>query len=267
MKSGIINIIANRNKDSQITMKRLRRILEQKGYTMSNEYDKSAELNICIGGDGAFLRAVHKTSFPTIPFVGINTGHLGFFQEIHKNDLESFAENYRKGAYDLEKIYLMECRVETKDRTFHLHSLNEFVVRNRSSQVVHLSVHIAERHLQNFSGDGLIISSSAGSTAYNYSAGGAILYPSLNGYQLTPLAPINTKAYRSLYNSIVIPNDTLLDIYPERRYQSTLLVISDGMELSFKQIRKLRFDIGERYIRRLVFDKNYYWTNLKDKFL
>ena len=58
-----------------------------------------------------------------------------------------------------------------------------------------------------------------------------------------------------------------MDIYPERRYQSSLLVISDGMELSFKQIRRLRFDIAERYIQRLLFDKNYYWTNLKDKFL
>ncbi len=267
MKSGIINIIANRNKDSQVTMQKLRRLLEQNGFKAPGTYDPKAELNICIGGDGAFLRAVHKTSFPTIPFVGINTGHLGFFQEIHKNDLNSFVRQYMQGDYTIERIHLMECNVITRDREFHLHSLNEFVVRNRSSQVVHLSVNIAEKHLQNFSGDGLIISSSAGSTAYNYSAGGAILYPSLDGYQLTPLAPINTKAYRSLYNSIVIPNDTLLDIYPERRYQSSLLVISDGMELSFKQIRKLRFDIGERYIQRLIFDRNYYWTNLKDKFL
>lgn len=267
MNSGIINIIANRNKESQITMQKLRRLLEQRGFSVPRDYTAKADLNICIGGDGAFLRAVHKTSFPTVPFVGINTGHLGFFQEIHKNDLESFVNNYIKGDYTLERIHLMDCQVETRDRQFQLHSLNEFVVRNRSSQVVHLSVNIAERHLQNFSGDGLIISSSAGSTAYNYSAGGAILYPSLDGYQLTPLAPINTKAYRSLYNSIVIPNDTLLDIYPERRYQSSLLVISDGMELSFKQVRKLRFDIGERYIQRLIFDRNYYWTNLKDKFL
>lgn len=267
MNSGIINIIANKNKDSQITMRKLTRLLEEKGYSVPREYRAQADLNICIGGDGAFLRAVHKTSFPTVPFAGINTGHLGFFQEIHKNDLELFVDNYHKGDYTLERINLMECHVYTKDREFHLHSLNEFVVRNRSSQVVHLSVDIAEKHLQDFSGDGLIISSSAGSTAYNYSAGGAILYPTLDGYQLTPLAPLNTKAYRSLYNSIVVPNDTVMDIYPERRYQSSLLVISDGMELSFKQIRRLRFDIAERYIQRLLFDKNYYWTNLKDKFL
>ena len=265
--SGSINIIANRNKDSQMTMQRLKKILLREGYTVPSENDPRAVLNICIGGDGAFLRAVHKTSFPTIPFVGINTGHLGFFQEIHKSELEAFVQNYKKGEFNIEKLHLMECSIETRDRNFHLHALNEFVVRNQTSQVIHLEVHIAGRHLQNFSGDGLIISSSAGSTAYNYSAGGAILYPALDGYQLTPLAPINTKAYRSLYNSIVIPNDTVMDIIPERRYSSSMLVISDGMELKFKQIRKLKFDIGDRNIRRLVFDKNYYWTNLKDKFL
>lgn len=267
MQSEVINIIANRNKDSQITLQKLRKLLQNHGYRVSTETDPNAILNICIGGDGAFLRAVHKTSFPTVPFVGINTGHLGFFQEIHKSALEEFVENYTTGNFTLEKIHLMECNVETRDRNYRLHALNEFVVRNQTSQVVHLEVFIADRHLQSFSGDGLIISSSAGSTAYNYSAGGAILYPSLNGYQLTPLAPINTKAYRSLYNSIVIPNDTMMEIVPERRYASSMLVIADGMELKFRQIRNLRFDIADRYIQRLVFNKNYYWTNLKDKFL
>ncbi len=267
MQSGLINIIANRNKDSQITMQKLRKLLQHNGYRVTDDNDPRAALNICIGGDGAFLRAVHKTSFPTIPFVGINTGHLGFFQEIHKTALEEFVKNLKSDNYTVDKIHLMECHIQTRERTFHLHALNEFVVRNQTSQVVHLQVYIADRHLQNFSGDGLIVSSSAGSTAYNYSAGGAILYPSLNGYQLTPLAPINSKAYRSLYNSIVIPNDTIMDIVPEKRYASSMLVIADGMELKFRQIQNLKFDIADRYIRRLVFNKNYYWTNLKDKFL
>lgn len=248
-------------------MQKLRKLLSQYSYRVTTEFDPRAVLTVCIGGDGAFLRAVHKTAFPTVPFVGVNTGHLGFFQEIRKSELESFVQNFHHGRYTVEDIHLMECHVETREKTFHLHALNEFVVRNQTSQVIHLQVDIAGKHLQNFSGDGLIISSSAGSTAYNYSAGGAILYPSLNGYQLTPLAPINTKAYRSLYNSIVIPNDTIMDIIPERRYQSTMLVIADGMELRFKQVQKLTFDIADRYIRRLVFNKNYYWANLKDKFL
>lgn len=264
---GIINIIANKNRDSQSTLRKLKRLLLEAGYQVPTEYHKGANLNICIGGDGAFLRAVHRTAFPYTPFVGINTGHLGFFQEIHRDNLEDFVEKFKAKQYTVEKLYLMECDVKTRDRSFHLYSLNEFVVRNASSQVIHLDVYVADRHLESFSGDGLIVSSSAGSTAYNYSAGGAVLYPALDGYQLTPLAPINTKAYRSLYNSIVLPNDTILRIEPERRYTNSTLVISDGMELKFQQIESLRFDIAQRYIRRLVFDKNYYWTNLRDKFL
>ncbi len=267
MRSGIINIISNRNRDSQNTMHRLIKLFKDAGYHASEEFNPKAELTVCIGGDGAFLRAVHKTSFPTIPFVGVNTGHLGFFQEIHQDDLENFVQNYKHRKYKVERMYLLECQIETRERHFQLYALNEFVVKNQQNQVIHLKVDVEERHLQNFSGDGLIISSSAGSTAYNYSAGGAILYPTLNGYQLTPLAPINTKAYRSLYNSIVVPNDTILDIYPEKRYQSSTLVISDGLEVKFNQVKRFRFDIAQRYIRRLVFNKNYYWTNLKDKFL
>ena len=56
-------------------------------------YDANAELNICIGGDGAFLRAVHSNNFPNIPFVGINTGHLGFFQEILPENIDDLLKN------------------------------------------------------------------------------------------------------------------------------------------------------------------------------
>ena len=97
MQAGVINIIANRNKDSQITMQKLRKLLSQYSYRVTTEFDPRAVLTVCIGGDGAFLRAVHKTAFPTVPFVGVNTGHLGFFQEIRKSELESFVQNFHHG--------------------------------------------------------------------------------------------------------------------------------------------------------------------------
>ena len=67
MNSGIINIIANKNKDSQITMRKLTRLLEEKGYSVPREYRAQADLNICIGGDGAFCALCTKPRFPPSP--------------------------------------------------------------------------------------------------------------------------------------------------------------------------------------------------------
>ncbi len=76
----IINIISNYDLESKNTRELLISKLENKGFLIPDKFDENAELNICIGGDGgAFLRAVHRHEFTPIPFVGINTGHLGFF--------------------------------------------------------------------------------------------------------------------------------------------------------------------------------------------
>ncbi len=80
----------------------------ERGFLVSEKYDKDAELNICVGGDGAFLRAVHRHKFPTIPFVGVNTGHLGFFQEISPNKIDPFIMKYIKKDFLKERIFLID---------------------------------------------------------------------------------------------------------------------------------------------------------------
>ena len=94
MDNKIINIISNKNYESRKTKKNLIYKLQEKGFLTPEKYDKNAILNICIGGDGAFLRAVHRNAFPEIPFVGINTGHLGFFQELQPNEVDRFISMY-----------------------------------------------------------------------------------------------------------------------------------------------------------------------------
>ncbi len=107
-----------------------------------------------------------------------------------------------------------------------------------------------------------------GSTAYNFSSGGSIIYPSLKTLQLTPLSPISSRAYRSLTNSAVIPGGELkITIKPEYRYENSILVIVDGIEHRYDNITEINFTIPEKTISRLNFDRNMYWNNLKSKFL
>mgnify|MGYP001943855159 FL=1 len=133
--------------------------------------------------------------------------------------------------------------------------------------MVHLEVFIDGNHLEKFSGDGIIVSTPVGSTGYNFSSGGSIVYPSLKTLQITPLSPISSRVYRSLLNSIIIPGEITTTIEPEYRSETSILVVVDGVEVKYDNINKIDFTISEKTISRLNFDKNMYWNNLKSKFL
>ncbi len=266
-KNRIINIIANRNIESKKTASKLSKKLKSKGFIVPIQYDPKAELNICIGGDGAFLRAVHNNNFPKIPFVGVNTGHLGFFQEISPKYMDEFIDRYIEKDYIIEKILLVDAEICTNKKTFNLTGVNEIAIKGIKSKVVHLKVYIDGSYLQKFSGDGIVISTPVGSTAYNFSSGGSIIYPSLRTLQITPLSPISSDAYRSLPNSAVIPGDIIISIKPEFRYENSILLINDGTEFRYDKITNINLVLSDKYINRLIFDKDMYWSNLKSKFL
>lgn len=266
-KSRKINLISNKNFESRKTSMQLIEKLSQRGFIVSEKYDNNAELNITVGGDGAFLRAVHRNKFPKIPFVGINTGHLGFFQEILPENIDDFINKYIQEDYEVEEISLVESKIVTNKRVYTLTSVNEIVVKGIKSKVIHLDLSIDGNHLEKFSGDGIIISTPVGSTAYNFSSGGAIIYPSLETLQITPLSPISSKAFRSLPNSAIVPGNLTITITPEKRYTNSTLIVNDGVEFKYDDIKYIDFKMSDKKIYKLNFDKNMYWNNLKSKFL
>lgn len=263
----IINIISNRNYESRKIKEKVKDKFREKGFIATEDYDRNAELNVCIGGDGAFLRAVHRNKFSQIPFVGINTGHLGFFQEISTNRIDEFIQDFVNGNYVNEKICLVQADIVTKRKSYRLTAVNEIVVKGVRSKVIHLDILIDNNHLQKFCGDGVIMSTPSGSTAYNFSAGGSIVYPTLEALQITPLSPINSKAYRSLYNSMVLAGHQKVTIKPELRYSNLTLIVNDGMEFSYDNIVKIDVCLSDKTINMLKFSEFSYWENLKSKFL
>ena len=263
----IINIISNDNPESKKTSNLLIDKLSDNDFILPSQYDNNAELNICVGGDGAFLRTVHRHQFPNIPFVGINTGHLGFFQEILPENIDEFVKKYINEDYITEEIFLVKANVCTQNKCFQLFGVNEIAIKGIKSKVVHLEIFIDGNHLENFCGDGIIVSTPVGSTAYSFSCGGAIIYPSLKTLQITPVSPISSRAYRSLPNSTIVPGDITITIKPEYRYENSILIIVDGIEIKYDNITEINFTIPEKTISKLNFDKNMYWNNLKSKFL
>lgn len=257
-----INVFKNKSKFSKSVFQKSKKIMQKYGYTFTSSYEDDAVLNLVIGGDGTFLNAVHLSNFSDIPFIGINTGHLGFYQEVEVNMIENFIRSFDNKNYRIENLSILEARINNKI----INSINEVVVKSDRNQIIRLKVFIDGNFIEAYSGDGLIISTPHGSTAYNLSAGGAILHQSLNGFQLTPIAPVYSNMNKSLRCPVVLPNDATIDINISKRDNYHTVFIFDGKEYSSKDY-KIRIGVSDRKIKKLILNKNHYWTNIKNKLM
>ncbi|MDO5028009.1 MAG: NAD(+)/NADH kinase [Bacillota bacterium] len=267
MKKNLINIVSNTNFETRKVKENVEEKLIERNFKISKTFDHEAELTISIGGDGAFLKAIHNNRFPRMPIVGINTGTLGFFQEINPNKIDEFLDLYEAKDYCEEASYMLRADVYTKNRKFTLHAINEVILKGKDSKIIQMAVEIDQNHLENFAGDGILVSTPVGSTAYNFSLGGAIVYSTLESLQMTPMAPLNSRAYRSLKSPIIVPGQTKISLKPTSRYRNSSIIVVDGSEKEFWDLLKLDITMSNKYIRRLIFKKDFYWQNLKDKFL
>ena len=260
--TNIINIFKNKSRYTNTIFQRTKKILESNGYQISADFNPHAFLNLVIGGDGTFLNAVHLSNFSSIPFIGINTGHLGFYQEIEVDMLEEFVDALKKRQYKIEELTVLQSKINNKS----INAINEVVVKSKKNQIIRLKVFIDGNFIEAYSGDGLIISTPHGSTAYNLSANGAILHQSLNGFQLTPIAPVYSNLNKSLKCPVVLPNDATVEISVSKRDNYHTIFIFDGIEFFTKDF-KISIGVSPNKINKLILNKNHYWTNIKNKLM
>ena len=263
----IINIIKNDNNFSTEIANKLKDELENNGYKVSNEYNKDAVLNISVGGDGSFLRSLRINDFPDIPIIGVNTGSLGFYPELSPKDINSFVKDYSSGNYTINKLYLLQCEIFRQNTSETIFALNDIAMKGDKTKTIHLDIFIDYNHLQTISGDGVIISTPMGSSAYNYSVGGSIVYPSLNTLQLTPIAPLNSKAYRCLNSGIVVPPELHITVVPEYKYLEDVVFSVDGEEFNYERITHANFFVSKKHVNMLTLGSFNYWKVIKEKFI
>lgn len=149
------------------------------------------DLLVAVGGDGTMLRASHLCAPFGLPILGINTGRLGFLIQTRQNEWQAAFEQLLQGEYWIEKRMMIRAEHSRAGETLGAwHALNEAVVcRGAPIRPVRLSASVDGRLLTTYVADGLIASTSTGSTAYALAAGGPILPPELRNILLVPIAP------------------------------------------------------------------------------
>ncbi len=266
MKKYNITVMANELKHTQKAKEELIKKMDTQIFNISYDLNDDTDLILCIGGDGTFLQTLHEFDFPKTPILGVNTGHLGFFQELVPSDFDSFIKDYIKGNYCIQKIKAVEAIVETKTDIINYTGINEIIVRRGNSKACHFSISIEDNFIENFSGDGILVATSAGSTAYNYSVGGAIVDPRVQLLQVAPISPMNTTAYRSFTTSIILPADKYIEIVPERE-NSPLQVVGDGNKYQHNDIKKVTIKFSDKEVSLVRFHSYNFWDTVTRKFL
>lgn len=261
-KINSVKLFPNNNDKSKQVAELLEHELEKNNFNIS---DKDYQLAIAVSGAGSFLRMVKNTQFNSnIYYIGVNTGTLGLLQEIKPNNIKEFARILTENQYRIEEVGIQETKIESNLDTTRFYSLNEIVLRDKDLNTTRLNILVDDIFLEKYVGDGILICTSVDSTAYNKSYGGSILYSSLHTLQITPIAPLDNNSYRSLTNSIVIPETSIITVLPENK---NLIVSIDGENRIYDNVSKVETSIAKKRIKCLR-TPNYNFTNIvQDKLL
>ena len=256
------------SKESGAVAEQLKEKLRNAGFTVAEEFGPLVEFACVVGGDGTFMHGLRECGFPDIPFVGVNTGHLGFFQEFQPDSLDQLVDLIRTGDYRVQRHRLLQASVRTEDgKIYDFKGLTDVIFRGSISKVTHLNLAIGDNFIEKFSGDGILIASSAGSTAYNYSLGGSLVDPRVDLLQITPMAPMNTTVYRSFTSSLLVPPGLDIHIFPDRNYKDSGYLIVDGEEYYFEHVEDISVDLATDEIQLVRLADYDFWSKVMSKFL
>lgn len=217
-KSGIILIVEN---------KELKDILSPYAvYVSKNEFVKRAEAVFCVGGDGTLLNVAGRMGRHGLPLMGINIGRLGFLTELEYNELEDWICDIACDNYSIEERIMLEVSLHLGKRVIKDFCLNDFVVsRGGSPRLIDVKAYIDDDFVDSFTGDGVIVSTPTGSTAYSLSCGGPIAGPAMKVMLITPICPHNIYSRTFLADS---SKTVRIESVEKNEYHG--LVILDGQK-------------------------------------
>ena len=171
-------------------------------------FERRYDLVIVLGGDGTLLSAARAVA-PGVPLFGVNLGRLGFLTEVGRHELYPSLVQILAGAYTLQERSMFDVELRRRGRKIvSYRAFNDAVIAKKApAQIIELEINVNQHLIANYRGDGLIIATPNGSTAYSLSAGGPILYPTLGVAIVTPICP-----HSLTMRPIVVPDTEAIQV-------------------------------------------------------
>lgn len=258
-----IAIAHNNYPETLATVAKLQALLKRKKAVFDAKYP---DLVITVGGDGTLINAFHRyeNQVDSIRFVGVHTGHLGFYTDWRNYEIDKMVDALFLQKAAAVKYPLLEVNLMTESgEQQHFLALNESSIK-RTSHTMEADVYIDNRLFENFRGDGLCVATPTGSTAYSKSLGGAVIHPDLKALQMTEIASINNRVFRTLSSPIVIPPQQWITIVPNADH---FVMTVDGERKKVMNAKKLVYQISKHSIQFAHLGHHRFWNRVRNAFI
>lgn len=229
---------------------------------VSSGADIDADIILSFGGDGTLLDTVPLVGDSGIPVMGINTGHLGFLSATSAEDALDTIDEITRGRFSIQKRAMI--RLESPNSVFGNinYGLNEIAVQRRDTgSLITITVSVDDTQLATYRGDGLIVATATGSTAYSLSAGGPIVTPETNSFIITPIA-----AHNLTLRPVVIPDDSIVSIHVESR-QNAFALSLDSRITNIDAPQKLVIRRNDFDFNMAVPENSHFFDTIRKKLL
>ncbi len=219
-------------------------------------------LIIVVGGDGTILRVARDLADWDVPVLGINLGHKGFLAEIEVEQMERFLQYVATGDYSCQERMMLEawlCRGD-EELAYYL-ALNDIVVaRGPFSRNIKVDTFINDDFMESYFGDGVIVSTPTGSTAYSLSAGGPIVNPSMELFVITPICP------HSLYNrSVIVDGSDTMKLRVDSRHVQVVLTVDGQVRFSLEDDDQIMIRRAKEKVKMICFHDHSFYRLLHQK--
>lgn len=221
------------------------------------------DLLIVLGGDGTLLSAARIVSQREIPILGVNIGNLGFLTGTEVKDLSRAIENIEKGNFTIEERMMLKCSFEHNGEKKEFVALNDIVVsKGALSKILDFELFVDRNFCNRYRGDGIIITTPTGSTAYNLSAGGPIMYPTAEAIGVTAICP-HTFGVRNL----ILNSRQVVEIRVDQEDEEFFLSVDGQEHVVFRENMEITIMKASYSCRILRLEDYNYFNVLRKKII
>jgi len=230
-------------------------MIKEKGISL-NRLCNEVDFLVSVGGDGTLLSVVRKSFNYEKPVLGINLGTLGFLTDINMDELEKFLSDFKSGVYRIDNRMMVEGALNLNSFV----AFNDIVISRKSiSSMISIDAKIDGKPFNSYYGDGVIVSTPSGSTAYNLSVGGPLVYPLTEAFIITPVAP-----HSLTQRPLVMPADFEIEFTISDNQGAVVIV--DGQDIyEVEQNESIKIRIASKKAKMIHRVERNYFDVLNEK--
>ena len=232
-----------------------------KTFVSPDDVESNTDFMFSLGGDGTFLESVQYVRNKNIPIIGINMGRLGYLASITQEDIENSLNQIINNNYYLEERSLIHFTNISRLFKNFPYALNDVTVQKNDTSMITIHTFLNDEYLNSYWADGLIISTSTGSTAYSLSVGGPIILPSSRVFAISPIAPHNLSV-----RPVIVPENYNVRLKLESRSKNFLATIDNRKEV-FEMDTEIELKTADFRISILHLNNYSFYNTIRNKLM